>query len=118
MRKVWVVLLAAVFAAAGLSAQEKAAGGQKEKKAAAAKEYRWRGYIVRSNKAKSTLTVKEGNVERTVVYDNSTKWTKQGQPADPSEFKEGSRVTCHGKYDAQGRLIAHRIDLKPPRGGP
>jgi len=115
MRKVLAILVAVVFAAVGLAAQEKGVGEKKEKKSAAAKEARWRGYIVRQDKDKSILTVKEGNVERTVVYDSSTRWTKGKETADPSEFKDGVRVTCHGKYDDKGRLIATRIDLKPPR---
>jgi hypothetical protein len=29
------------------------------------------------------------SMERQIVYDRSTEWTKQGKPADQSEFKEG-----------------------------
>ncbi len=112
MRKVLVILLAAVFAAAGLTAQEKTAGEKKEKKTAVEKEYRWSGYIVRSNKEKSTLTVKKGNAEKIVVYDSSTKWTEKSKPADPSLFKDGAEVICWGKYDKKGQLIARHIALR------
>jgi len=112
MRKVLVVLLAVAFAAVGLAAQEKVAGQAKEKKAAAAKQDRWSGYIVRQSKEKSTLTVRKGNVERTVVYNSATKWTRRNKPADASEFKDESRVICVGKFDKKGQLIASRIDLR------
>ena len=115
MRKVLVVLLAIVFAAVGLAAQEKMASEKKEKKAAAGKQDRWSGYIVRSNKEKSTLTVKKGNVEKMVVYDSSTKWTQGEKTAEMSEFKDGARVICLGKWNDKGELVATRIDLRSPR---
>jgi len=115
MRKVLVVLLAVTFAAVGLAAQEKAATDKKEKKATAEKLDRWSGFIVRTSKDKSTLTVKKGSVEKTVVYNGSTRWTKGTEPADPSEFKEGVRVICLGKYNKEGQLVATRIDLREPR---
>ena len=114
MKKILVLLLAAVFATAGLAAQEKAE--KKAKKASAMKEDRWSGNIIRSSKENSTLTVGKGTIEKMVIYDSSTKWTKQGtKPADMADFKDGSRVICMGKYDEKGRLVATRIDLRPPR---
>ena len=45
----------------------------------AAKEARWEGVIIRSSKDKSTLTVRKvgSAIEKTVVYDSSTKWVSQ-----------------------------------------
>ena len=118
MRRVLVVLLAVLFATVGVAGQEKAPAQKGAKKAAEVKESRWQGHIVRSSKEDSTLTVRSnrpGGHEKIVVYNSSTKWTKLGKPADPSEFKEGSFVICAGKYDEKGRLIASRIDLRLPR---
>jgi len=114
MKKAFVILFAASLALAGLSATEAKAGEQKEKKQAAAKQDRWSGTIVRSNKEAGTLTVAKGNVEKTVVHSSNTKWTKGTGSADMSEFKDGSRVICLGHYDEKGRLVADRIDLRPP----
>jgi hypothetical protein len=77
-------------------------------------EDRVSGTIVRSNKDKSTIVVKENrsNIERTVFYSNSTKWTKRQQPADMKEFIDGSRVICLGKLNEKGELTATRIDLE------
>ena len=118
MKKVLVILLAALFPIVGLAAQGKPAGEKKEKQAAAEKKGRWQGHIVRSSTEQSTLTVRSdrpGAYEKAVVYNTSTKWTKYGKPADPSEFKDGSFVICVGKYDEKGRLIATRIDLRAPK---
>ena len=112
MRKVLLILLAVIFAAVGVAAQEKPAGEKKEKKPAAAKQAKWDGWIVRTNKAESTVTVRSGNQEKAVVYDSSTKWTRGTEKIDQSEFKDGARVICQGKWDEKGRLLATRIDLR------
>ena len=112
MKRILGVLLAVLLLApVGLAAQEK------EKKKAGKKEDRWAGLIQRSNKEASTVTVRRDNIEKTVVYDSSTKWTKgtKMEPADASEFKDGSRVICLGKYDEKGRLMATQITLRAPR---
>jgi len=117
MRKLLAVLLVIAFTTVGVVAatQAEKATEKKEKKAAAAQEDRWSGMIQRSSKEAKTLTVRRGNIEKTVVYDDATKWTKDKEAADPNEFKDGSRVICLGKYDDKGRLVATRIDLRPPR---
>jgi hypothetical protein len=113
MRKFLVVLLVVMFATVGIVAQATAAAQEKK---GGAKDDRWSGIIQRSNKDQSNLTVRRGNIERTVVYDSNTKWTKEGnKPADMGDFKDGARVICMGKYDEKGRLMATRIDLRAPR---
>lgn len=87
--------------------------------AQAKKEDRVSGTIQRSNKDQSTLTVRtgRGNVERIVVYDSSTKWTKgtKRETAMASDFKDGSRVIALGKFDDKTRLVATEINLRAPR---
>ena len=112
MKKLFTILLAIAFVSVGLAAQEQKAPAKKEKTATEAKEYRISGYIVRTNAAESTLTVKKGNQEKTVVYDASTKWTQNSKPAEMSLFKENENVICFGTYDDKGRLMARHIDLR------
>ena len=113
MKRFGVILLAAVIATAGLSTQ--VALAQKKAKAASMKEERWSGIIQRSNKDNSTLVVRKGTIEKTIVYDSSTKWTKLNKDgAAMGDFKDGSRVIVLGKYDDKGRLVATRIDLRAP----
>ena len=117
MKRIVVLLL--VLSLAALSATAQKADEQKakkEKKAAAAKEQRWHGIIVRSNAANNTMTVRKGTIEKTVVWQAATKFTKDGnKPADLKEFKDGSDVIVMGKYDEKARLVATRIDLRRPK---
>ncbi len=111
MKKVMIMLMAAIFASAGLTAQKAMA---KEKGAAAAKELRWHGVIVRINKEGSNLDVRKGSVERKIHFDSSTKWTRGTKAADMTEFKEGSDVICIGTADEKGEFQATRVDLRRP----
>ena len=108
-----VVLLFASVLVYALSmpgfAQDTPAPQKKEK---ATKQPRVEGVIIRSNKDKSTLTVRDTkSVERNVLYDNSTKWTSQehGSKAvnkiDPSEVKDGDRVICLGSWENEGTIL-------------
>jgi len=111
-------LILAVFVALGVYAAPKQGAGMGEKATAsqmAPKEDRVSGTILRSNKEKSTLIVREGRskIERTVTYSATTKWTKgKGVAVDMKEFMDGARVICLGKLDEKGVLAATRIDLQ------
>ena len=88
--------------------------------AAKSKEARWEGRIVRSDKDKSTLTVRKsgGNAEKTVVYDGSTKWVsqyhadKKVNDIDAGQVKDGDYVIAKGTYDKDGVLHATLISKR------
>jgi len=111
MRKIMVMLLAAMLAAAGVATQKATA---KEKNAAAGvkKELRWHGTIVRINKDQSTMDVRKGTMERKIHFDSSTKWTAANKAAEMDQFKEGSDVICLGTADEKGEFLATRVDLR------
>ena len=85
-----------------------------------AKQDRISGRIVRSNKDKSTLTVRvqKTGVETTVSYDSSTKWTSQSHGdkkanfIEPSEVKDLDYVVCLGSYDDKGVFHATTISKR------
>ena len=87
---------------------------------AAAKEDRVEGPVVRSNKDKSTLTVRvrDTNAEKIIHYDASTKWTsqyhgdKKVNTIDASQVKDGDQVICLGSYDDKGELHATVISKR------
>jgi len=118
-----VILLTFVFAGVAFAGQPTpASSSDQDKKAVPAeeKESRWQGHIVRINKDQSSLNVRGGqssmeSTERMILYDASTQWTKQGKPAEQSEFKEGSFVIVLGHPDEKGVFHATRIDLRLPR---
>jgi hypothetical protein len=116
MRKIMILLLAMLFALGVFAAPAQSAGVSTEAAAfqQAPQEDRVSGTILRSNKDKSTLVVKErrSGIERTVIYNASTKWTKDQQPADMAAFKDGLYVVCVGKLNEKGELTATRIELQ------
>ena len=85
----------------------------------AGKETRVEGRIVRSNKDKSTLTVRVGDVaEKIVHYDASTKWTsqyhgdKKVNTIDASQVSDGDYVICVGTNDDKGEFTATTISKR------
>jgi Ni/Co efflux regulator RcnB len=112
MNKWIVILLATVFAVAGLATQKATAQTQPEQKpAVAAQQARWHGRIVRMDKDQSTLDVRRKNVTKRIYYDSSTKWISGKNPAQMSDFKEDSDVICLGTYGEKGKFMATSIDL-------
>lgn len=87
---------------------------------AKAKQARWEGRIERSSKEQSSLTVRQSgsSVEKTVVYDSSTKWVsqyhgdKKVNNIDASEVKDGDYVICTGTYGKDGVLHATVISKR------
>jgi hypothetical protein len=86
----------------------------------AAKQARWEGIVVRSDKDKSVLTVRQrgSNVEKNVMYDSSTEWASQEHGSkkvnkiDPSELKDNDRVICLGTWDKDGVMHATMISKR------
>jgi hypothetical protein len=116
MPKIMIMLLA-TFVALGLFAAQPLNANMGTQAAAsqnAPKEDRVSGTIVRFNKDKSSMIVKENrsDIELTVFYSEATKWTKGNSPTDMKEFKDGSRVICLGKLNEKRELAATRIDLQ------
>jgi len=87
---------------------------------AKAKEARWEGRIQRSSKDDSSLTVRKegGSLEKTIVYDSSTKWVSQYHAAkkvndiDASQVKDGDYVICKGTIGKDGKLHATLISKR------
>jgi hypothetical protein len=90
---------------------------------AKAKADRWEGRIVRSSKDDSSLTVRKdgGTLERTVVYDSSTKWVSQYHAdnkvndIDSSQVKDGDYVICTGTFGKDDKLHATLISKRLSR---
>jgi hypothetical protein len=114
MRRTIVCLLLAVLVVAGYGVRATSAQESQPKATKAAAPARWHGVIVRWDKDNSTLTVRKGNVNKTIRYSSSTKWTLGGKNIDMSQFKEGeSDVICTGTFDEKGQFNADQIDLRP-----
>ena len=93
-------------------AQDKGDMGKSDMGEKKGKEDRWEGVVSRSNKEKSTLTVRQRstNAEKTVKYDSSTKFTAaehHGKPKaiDADDIKDGDRVIAMGKWEKGGAVL-------------
>jgi len=59
-----------------------------------------------------------GNIEKTIHYDGSTKWTSQEHGSKKvndvtaADVKDGDRVICVGKYDEKGDFQATLISKR------
>lgn len=118
-----VVILAGTLLATTVVAQE--GGGQSGAMESAQsaknhKQARWEGVVTRSNKDKKTLTVRRrgSNVEKEVMYDDSTRWTSQEHGSkkvndiDASQVSDNDRVICLGSYDKNGVFHATLISKR------
>jgi uncharacterized protein YoxC len=91
--------------------------GAQDKKTKKTKEDRISGTIQMMNKDTKTITVRaSGNIQRQVVYNDDTKYTKVNKPGGTlDELKDGTRVICLGKFNDKTQLVATRIDIRLPR---
>jgi hypothetical protein len=84
------------------------------------KETRWEGRVERTSKTESSLTVRQAgsSVQKTCVYDSSTKWVsqyhadKKVNDIDPTEVKEGDYVICKGAAEKAGVVHANLISKR------
>ena len=67
------------------------------------------------NKESKTIVVKAtgGDVDKQVVYDDNTKFTKDNKPASLDDVQNGVRIICLGKLNDKGQLMASRVDVRP-----
>jgi hypothetical protein len=120
VKKLFTLLFAAVLAVPLSALFVQVAPAQEKKMGKMAKEDRWEGVVIRSSSDKSTLTVRKvgSSVEKTVLYDSSTKWVSQEHGSkkvndiDASQVKDGDRVICLGSYDKDGVLHATTISKR------
>ena len=90
--------------------------------ALAQKSARWEGIVSRSNKQKSTLTVRArastSYDEKVIHYDSSTQFTSQEHGSkkindiDANQIKDGDRVICLGYYNEKGEFEAAAISKR------
>ena len=112
MKKPFTLLFAFVLAFLVSAVLVQTAPAQ-EKMDKMGKQARWEGNVVRSNKDKSTLTVRKvgSSIEKTVEYDSSTRWVSQAHGSkkvsdiDASQVKDGDRVIVRGTWDKGGGVL-------------
>lgn len=127
MKKLLTLCVGCVFGFSLLLFAQEASKSDEGKMSAAAdkaekpaKQARWEGIVIRTNKDQSTITVRKAgsSVERDIHYDSSTKFTAQEHASkkvtdiDPSQIKEEDRVIVLGNYDKDGNLHATLVSKR------
>jgi hypothetical protein len=77
-----------------------------------AKETKWDGRVRMIKKEDSTIVLRVGAAERQVIYSADTKFTVLNKPGSLADVKDGGRLIVLGTMDAQGRLMATRVDAR------
>jgi len=79
------------------------------------KEDRVQGTVNLVNKDTKTIVVtsEAGKDQKQVVYDDSTKVTRDNKPATLEDVQNGRRVICLGKLNDKGQLVARAIEVRP-----
>ena len=89
------------------------AGGTKAK-SEKPKEQRIHGMVRLMDKDAHTITVRlrGEQIERTVIYNDSTKFTLLNKPAKLEDLKDRARVIVLGTMNEKGQMLASRIDIR------
>ena len=107
--KSWIVWFVGVFLLLSLAVMA-SAGNQKK---TSTKEDRLSGTVHRIDKDTSTIIIRKGAVQRTVVYNAETKFTIQNKPGGSiDDVIVGRRVICLGKFNDKTQLVATRVDVR------
>ncbi len=127
VKKLLTIVIASLFlvgASLPMFGQEKAKKTEKKAKKTEKKD-RWEGVVQRSDKDKSTLTVRKmgSSIEKVIHYDSSTHWVSQEHGSkkvndiDASQVKDGDRVIVlgtEGKDGFHATLISKRLTKLAP----
>jgi len=110
MRRKELISLLAVVLLLSLAAMASAEGQKKP----STKEDRLTGTIHRIDKDTSTIIIRKGIVQRTVVvYNAKTKFTIQNKPgASIDDVIVGRRAICLGTFNDKTQLVATRVDVR------
>src|SRR6058998_3234447 len=105
-----LALLCLVIAASLVLAAPLMAQADEAKKPGKVPPIRIEGTVVLISKDTSRITVQQhGNVRRTVLYDEKTRFTFRNKPGSIDQLKEGIRVICLGKENDKKDYLATRI---------
>ena len=107
--KSWIAWFVGVFLLLSLAV---IASAQDQKKTST-KEDRLSGTVHRIDKDTSTIIIRKGAVQRTVVYNAETKFTIQNKPGGSiDDVIVGRRAICLGTFNDKTHLVATRVDVR------
>ena len=76
------------------------------------KEDRLSGTVHAIDKDASAIIIRQGAIQRRVVYNAETKFTIQNKPGSIDDVIVGRRVTCLGSLNDKSQLMATHVDVR------
>jgi hypothetical protein len=76
------------------------------------KEDRLSGTVHTIDKDASAIIIRQGAVQRRVIYNAETKFTIQNKPGSIDDVIVGRKVTCLGSFNDKSQLLATRVDIR------
>ena len=88
--------------------------GETKAKSTKPKEQRIHGIVRLMDKDAHSITVRlrGQQIERQVIYNDSTKFTSGNKPAKLEDVKDRARVIVLGTMNDKGQMVASRIDIR------
>src|SRR5215471_14762140 len=83
-----------------------------EQKKMSTKEDRLSGRVHTIYKDASAIIVRQGAVQRRVVYNAETKFTFQNKPGSIDDVIVGRQVICLGSFNDKSQLLATRVEVR------
>jgi hypothetical protein len=87
------------------------AGAQNQKKTST-KEDRLSGTVHTIDKDASAIIIRQGAVQRRVIYNAETTFTIQNKPGSIDDVIVGRQVTCLGSFNDKSQLMATRVEIR------
>ena len=83
-----------------------------DQKKTSIKEDRLSGRVHTIDKDASAIIIRQGAVQRRVIYNAETKFTIQNKPGSIDDVIVGRQVTCLGSYNDKSQLLATHVDVR------
>ena len=83
-----------------------------DQKKTSPKEDRLSGTVHTIDKDASAIIIRQGAIQRRVVYNAETKFTIQNKPGSIDDVIVGRKVTCLGSLNDKSQLMATHVDVR------
>jgi hypothetical protein len=83
-----------------------------DQKKTSIKEGRLSGTVHAIDKDTSSIIIRQGAVQRRVIYNTETKFIIQNKPGTIDDVIVGRQVTCLGGFNDKSQLMATRVDVR------
>jgi hypothetical protein len=83
-----------------------------DQKTISTKEDRLSGTVHAIDKNASSIIIRQGAIQRKVVYNAETKFTIQNKPGSIDDVIVGRKVTCLGSLNDKSQLMATHVDVR------